>query len=90
MDAGDGIKLSEQQVGMFNVTQSDKFKTEITDEGCLKNTLKGTIVNATIKKYADNKYKVMILVRREISVRMMFDNYYHALCVYALKYLSLC
>ena len=30
--------------------------------------IKGTIVNATIKKYADNKYKVMILVRREISV----------------------
>ena len=42
LDAGDDIKLSEQQVGMFKVTQSDKFKTEITDEGCLKNTLKGT------------------------------------------------
>ena len=39
LDAGDGIKLSEQQVGMFNVTQSDEFRTEITDEGCLKNTL---------------------------------------------------
>ena len=49
LDAGDGIKLSEQQVGMFNVTQSDKFKTEITDEGCLKNTLnKDTNLNADL------------------------------------------
>lgn len=39
LDAGDDTKLSDQQVGMFKVTQSDKFKTEITDEGCLKNTL---------------------------------------------------
>lgn len=29
--------------------------------------VEGTIVNATIKKYADNKYKVMILVRKEIK-----------------------
>ena len=29
--------------------------------------LEGTIVNATIKKYGDNKYKVMILVRKEIQ-----------------------
>jgi glycosyltransferase involved in cell wall biosynthesis len=36
--AGTGITLSEQ-VEKFSVTQSDKFKTEITDEGCLKNTL---------------------------------------------------
>lgn len=29
--------------------------------------VEGTIVNATIKKYSDNKYKVMILVRKEIK-----------------------
>lgn len=28
--------------------------------------VEGTIINATIKKYSDNKYKVMILVKREI------------------------
>lgn len=28
--------------------------------------LEGTIINATIKKYGNNKYKVMILVKREI------------------------
>lgn len=27
----------------------------------------GTIINATVKKYSDNKYKVMILVRKEIK-----------------------
>ena len=26
-----------------------------------------TIINTTIKKYVDNKYKVMILVRKEIK-----------------------
>ena len=30
--------------------------------------VEGTIVNATIKKYADNKYKVMILVRKELKL----------------------
>ena len=29
--------------------------------------VEGTIVNATIKKYGDNKYKVMILVKKEIQ-----------------------
>ena len=29
--------------------------------------LEGTIINATVKKYSDNKYKVMILVRKEIK-----------------------
>lgn len=29
--------------------------------------VEGTIANATIKKYGDNKYKVMILVRKEIK-----------------------
>ena len=39
--AGTGITLSEQ-VEKFSVTQSDEFETEITNEGCLKNTLKRT------------------------------------------------
>lgn len=57
LDAGDGIKLSEQQVGMFNVTQSDKFKTEITDEGCLKNTLnKDTNLNADLYEICSTIY----------------------------------
>ena len=30
-------------------------------------TFEGTIVNATIKKYGNNKYKVMILVKKEIK-----------------------
>ena len=29
--------------------------------------VEGTIINATIKKYSNNKYKVMILVRKEIK-----------------------
>ena len=29
--------------------------------------LEGTIINATVKKYSDNKYKVMILVRKKLK-----------------------
>lgn len=57
LDAGDDVKLSEQQVGMFKVTQSDKFKTEITDEGCLKNTLnKDTNLNADLYEICSTIY----------------------------------
>lgn len=62
LDAGDDTKLSDQQVGMFKVTQSDEFETEITKEGCLKNTLNNAanlnadlyeICSTIIVKFAD-------------------------------------
>ena len=57
LDAGDGIILSEQQVGMFNVTQSDEFETEITKEGFLKNTLnEATNLNADLYEICSTIY----------------------------------
>ena len=75
LDAGDGIKLSEQQVGMFNVTQSDKFKTEITDEGCLKNTLnKDTNLNADLYEICSTIYVYSADGMKAISYLSQTEN----------------
>ncbi len=47
LDAVGDITLSEQRT-KFNVTQNDKFITEITDEGCLKNTIDAANLNADL------------------------------------------
>ena len=45
--AGTGITLSEQ-VEKFKVTETDSFTSEITEEGCLKITLKAEKLNANL------------------------------------------
>ena len=39
-------------------------------------------------QYTEEDIVELLKLKNEKCVRMMFDNYYHALCVYALKYLS--
>lgn len=38
-------------------------------------------------QYTEENIIGLLKLKNEKCVRMMFDNYYHALCVYALKYL---
>lgn len=40
-----------------------------------------------IMQYTEENIIELLKLKNEKCVRMMFDNYYHALCVYALRYL---